>query len=91
MYGPLFDSMHGARWLLSASPVSVSGGAIANALTLPSSTGRTQSADGGESAVTPPQLLIPVMLGGSAPSVYVTLNLGPAEAEMGWPKTTGLL
>lgn len=75
-YAPLFDAMHGARWLLSAQPATISGGsgAITNVLAF------NVSAVDGASA-----LLLPVMLGNaSASTAQITLELGPTR-KLGWP------
>eukprot|EP01048_Picozoa_sp_COSAG05_P016966 COSAG05_NODE_2255_length_3333_cov_2.791899_2_plen_132_part_00 len=72
-YAPLFDAMHGARWLLSARPATLAVGSNAsvNVLILPAKVA------GGKQ-----NLLIPIML--AAPTetmVQLTLNLGPASLK----------
>lgn len=90
VYAPLFDAMHGARWLLSARPVSVSDStAVANVFILPSSStsGNTLHSNAEVSATAEagwPDLLVHVMLGDSS-AASVTLNLEPAAAMYGWP------
>lgn len=71
-YAPLFDAMHGARWLLSPRPATLAQGSNAsvNVFTLPNTPGAKRS------------LLIPIML--AAPtqtSVQLTLNLGPSALD----------
>jgi len=80
-YAPLFDAMHGARWLLSARPVALDGdpAAVANAMYLPA-TERT----GGW-----PTVLVNVMLGNES-SVEMALSLTAAEAAYGWPPATSV-
>ena len=76
-YAPLFDAMHGARWLLSARPATLSLGtnASVNVLTLPLS---AKAGSGGSER----SLLVPIML--AAPTettVQLTLHLGPAALK----------
>eukprot|EP00038_Savillea_parva_P010156 m.188310 g.188310 ORF g.188310 m.188310 type:complete len:848 (+) comp17384_c0_seq1:177-2720(+) len=101
-YAPMFDAMHGARWLLSAQPVSLQGDATAaaNVFMLPSNTTTTTSYSTTLSSErvnqnrtrsgTWPDLLTHVMLGSAAStSVSLTLHLGPAAAMYGWPAVRG--
>jgi len=68
-YAPLFDAMHGAKWLLSAHPVTLSQGtnASTNALTLP---------QGG--------MLVPIMLGGTgSTTLQLSFKFGAADTLAG--------
>jgi hypothetical protein len=76
-YAPLFDAMHGARWLLSARPATLSLGSNAsvNVLTLPLS---AKAGSGGSKR----SLLVPIMLAASTETtVQLTLHLGPAALK----------
>ncbi len=93
-YAPLFEWMHGARWLLTSRPVSLSsathapaaaeegpgGLGLANVFTLPRA-----------SEAAPPPLLVAVMLADATQPSNVTLrlNLAPAVAALGWPPIKG--
>ena len=69
-YAPMFDAMHGARWLLSARPASTGANASINVLTLPAKAGEQSN------------LLIPIMLAPAAqPTLQLTLNLGAAALK----------
>ena len=90
-YGPLFDAMHGARWLLSSNPVHVAvaptppapAGAAVNVFTLPSG--------GPAAAATTRSLLVPIVLAGAnATSATLSLNLVPTQAELGWAAATAV-
>jgi len=75
-YAPMFDAMHGARWLLSAHPATLSTGtnASVNVLSLPAKAGGKGS-----------DLLIPIMLASATQTtLQLTLHLGPvALKELG--------
>ena len=74
-YAPLFNSMHGAKWLLSTRPVNARVSDVAvNIFTI------------GEVGTGLPNLLVPVMLANNSnSSVSVGLNLAPTMKELGWP------
>ena len=70
-YAPMFNVMHGARWLLSARPATLSGitNASTNAFSLP--------AKAAKAGTTGSDLLVPIMLASDTQtSVPLTLNLG---------------
>ena len=72
-YAPMFDAMHGARWLLSAHAATLSTGSNAsvNIFSLPAKAGGKGT-----------ELLIPVMLASATQTtVTLTLNLGPAALK----------
>jgi len=72
-YAPMFDAMHGARWLLSAHAATLSTGtnASVNIFSLPAKAGGKGT-----------ELLIPVMLASATQTtVALTLNLGPAALK----------
>ena len=79
-YAPLFNAMHGAKWLLSSRPVHARDGAAAvNAFTL------------GEAGAGLPTLLVPVMLAnGTNSTVSIGLSLAPTVTELGWPPVRAL-
>ena len=75
-YAPLFNAMHGAKWLLSTRPVYAPSGDVAvNIFTI------------GEVGSALPTLLVPVMLANSTNTtrVSVALDLAPTVTELGWP------
>jgi len=72
-YAPMFDAMHGARWLLSAYPATLLTGtnASVNVFSLPAKAGVKE---GG--------LLIPIMLASATQTTLrLTLHLGPAALK----------
>ena len=90
-YAPLFDAMHGARWLLSTRPLSLSvnssatpasnlSAGVANVFTI--------TANASQSL---PLLLVPVVLADAAVSaVTLRMWLAPTASELGWPEVGGL-
>jgi hypothetical protein len=84
-YAPLFNAMHGARWLLSTRPVHLDAdaGAVANVFTLP------RSLTAAEGATAWPDLLVNIMLGATSTTTTLTLSLGPAARAYGWPRISG--
>ena len=69
-YAPMFDAMHGARWLLAARPASTGANASINVLTLPAKEGSERN------------LLIPIMLApATQTTLQLTLHLGPAALK----------
>ena len=85
-YAPLFDAMHGARWLLTAHPAKIVGAntssslGILNVLTLPTTSSNTTKL---------PRLVVPIMLSAQA-AVTLVLNLGPAITTLGWSAVTNV-
>ena len=67
-YAPLFDAMHGAKWLLSSNPVaakavdaSAADSPIVNIFTV-AAPGAADQQPGARPAALPSQVLVPVML-----------------------------
>lgn len=102
-YAPMFDAMHGAKWLLSSRPVSVKSfgrdASAANTSDAPgfniftvAAAGAADQQPGANPAALPAALLVPVMLANATTvsSVVLTINLTSTVAELGWPATTSL-
>ena len=98
-YAPLFDAMHGARWLLTARPASVEPPSGTRNTTSSSASGPfvnifTSGSGEGDDGGRLPMLLVTVMLGAehgtdAANTTVLTLNLGPTVSALGWPVVEG--
>ena len=74
-YAPLFDAMHGARWLLAAHPASIRSAAG------PAATATVNVLTRGPDPANPEGYLAQVMLGNES-SVVLTLNLPPSSKRL---------
>ena len=90
-YAPLFDAMHGAKWLLSTRAVGVRTSNAIDDSTIAVNIFTVGGAASGGGAVLP-ALLVPVMLANSSTTqqAVLTLNLAPTASELGWPAVHGI-
>lgn len=86
-YAPLFDAMHGARWLLTARPARVDSDSDARR---PTAAASPPFVNVFTRRPAPharwPELLVPIMLADEdANATTLTLSLAPATEALGWP------
>jgi len=98
-YAPLFDAMHGAKWLLSSAPVNVACNGVINTSDIPAvniftvaAPGAADQQPGANPAALPAALLVPIMLANATMvnSVMLTIDLTSTITELNWPPASSL-